>query len=431
MTDPTSTLSWAPGFVHTTAGEDPISFGFREEMEDFIVEEVPRRKPEGEGEHCWIQVEKRGVSTSEAIRRLARRLNLNPRDLGFAGRKDARAVARQWISAPGVEPISAIGAELGHVRVLSAEKAARRLRLGALAGNRFNLFLRRFPAEAEATARRVLSTIATRGLPNWFGPQRFGFAGRGHELGRLLLAREFPAYINALCSPIHAPHTEVTREFEKRVVEATRPSHKSCASFARDLDPDLADIARQLARRPLDWESAARAISLPLRSLHLSAYQALLFNEILGQRLSTFDSVRTGDVVWKHENGACFVAESGDEDLEARVKSMEVSASGPLYGHKLLLGTGEPLAEEMALMEREGLVLKDLKGDRPVPDLAGARRPLRVPVSELQFDLEEGGARLQFFLPAGAYATSLVEELRKDLWLSPTPDGRPMKSKGD
>ena len=113
------------------------------------------------------------------------------------------------------------------------------------------------------------------------------------------------------------------------------------------------------------------------------------------------------------------------------MKSLEVSASGPLYGHKLLLGTGEPLAEEMALIEREGLVLKNLKGDRPVPDLSGARRPLRVPVSELRFDLEEGGARLQFFLPAGAYATSLVEELRKDLWLSPTPDGRPMKSKGD
>ncbi len=425
------TLSWAPGFVHTTANEGPIPFGFREEMEDFIVEEVPRRKAEGEGEHCWIQVEKRGVSTSEAIRRLARRLNLNPRDLGFAGRKDARAVARQWISAPGVEPISAIGAELGHVRVLSAEKATRRLRLGALSGNRFNLFLRRFPAESEEAARRVLSIIESRGLPNWFGPQRFGFAGRGHELGRLLLARDFEAYIHALCSPVHAPHTEVTREFEKRVVEATRASHKSCASFARDLDPDLADIARQLARRPLDWESAARAISLPLRSLHLSAYQALLFNEVLGQRLAVFDGVRDGDVVWKHDNGACFVAQNDDEELGARVKSLEVSASGPLYGHKLLLGTGDPLAEEMALIEREGLVLKNLKGDRPVPDLSGARRPLRVPVSELQFDLEEGGARLQFFLPAGAYATSLVEELRKDLWLSPTPDGRPMKSKGD
>ena len=181
MTELNSTLSWAPGFVHTTAGEDPIPFGFREEMEDFIVEEVPRRKPEGEGEHCWILVEKRGVSTSEAIRRLARRLNLNPRDLGFAGRKDARAVARQWISAPGIEPISAIGAELGHVRVLAAEKATRRLRLGGLAGNRFNLFLRRFPLNAEETARRVLAVISSRGLPNWFGPQRFGHAQRSQK----------------------------------------------------------------------------------------------------------------------------------------------------------------------------------------------------------------------------------------------------------
>ena len=79
-----------------------LDMGFREELEDFVVEEVPRSAPEGEGEHCWILVEKRGVSTSEAIRRLARRLVKDPRDLGFAGRKDARAVARQWISAPGV-----------------------------------------------------------------------------------------------------------------------------------------------------------------------------------------------------------------------------------------------------------------------------------------------------------------------------------------
>jgi len=111
MTDVRTAPTWAPGFVHLTANEDPIPFGFREELEDFVVEEVPRRAPEGEGEHCWILVEKRGVSTSEAIRRLARRLVKDPRDLGFAGRKDARAVARQWISAPGVEPITALGAE--------------------------------------------------------------------------------------------------------------------------------------------------------------------------------------------------------------------------------------------------------------------------------------------------------------------------------
>jgi len=313
------------------------------------------------------------------------------------------------------------------VRVLAAEKAERRLRLGALAGNRFSLFLRRFPSESEGAARRVLDTIASRGMPNWFGPQRFGFAGRGHELGRLLLAREFPEYIQTLCSEDHAPHTEPSRELCRRVTTLTRASHKSCGTLARDLDPDLGDIARQLARRPLDWESAARAIALPLRSLHLSAFQALLFNEILGKRLSHFDDVRPGDVVWKHENRACFVAEEDDPDLPARVASMEVSATGPLFGHKLLLGSGEPLAEEQAIFDREGLVLKDMKGEMPVPNLSGARRPMRVPVTELKFELVDGGAHLQFFLPAGAYATSLVEELRKDLWLSRTPDARPRK----
>ena len=86
----------------------------------------------------------------------------------------------------------------------------------------------------------------------------------------------------------------------------------------------------------------------------------------------------------------------------------------------------------MAVHGVASLVLKELKGQPPVPNLSGARRPMRVPVSELEFDLVEGGnARLQFFLPAGAYATSLVEELRKDLWLSPAPDARPMKPKGE
>ena len=72
----------------------------RAQPEDFVVDEVPAYPPSGEGDHVFVRIEKRGLNTAQAVERIARALDVNPRDIGVAGMKDRHAVTRQWISLP-------------------------------------------------------------------------------------------------------------------------------------------------------------------------------------------------------------------------------------------------------------------------------------------------------------------------------------------
>jgi len=147
--------------------------------EDFIVEEITGLAPCGVGEHLWLWVEKRGVNTAQVAQALARASGVHPRDVSFAGLKDKHAVTRQWFSlyAPGRDlPIGPGPGPLDDCRILIARRHERKLRTGALKGNRFLLTLRDCDADPEAVARR-LYRISQCGVPNYFGSQRFGRGG--------------------------------------------------------------------------------------------------------------------------------------------------------------------------------------------------------------------------------------------------------------
>ncbi|WP_147652823.1 tRNA pseudouridine(13) synthase TruD [Vulcaniibacterium gelatinicum] len=146
--------------------------------EDFLVEELPGFEPSGAGEHLLLTVEKRGMNTAFAAQRIARWAGIPEHGVGYAGLKDRHAVTRQRFSVhlPGrAEPdLAALEAE--GLRVLAAARHARKLPRGALAGNRFVLVLRNVQGERAAIEAR-LRAIAARGVPNYFGEQRFGREG--------------------------------------------------------------------------------------------------------------------------------------------------------------------------------------------------------------------------------------------------------------
>ena len=157
--------------------------------EDFLVDEEPLYPASGEGTHTFVRVEKRLRNTEEIARALARFADVRPGDVGYAGRKDRVAVARQWLSVPGLDPERARGFEGDGFRVLEAVRHPHKLRTGQLRANRFELVVRELtPAEVEAAAGR-LETLARSGLPNLFGAQRFGRDGRNAEAARALLER--------------------------------------------------------------------------------------------------------------------------------------------------------------------------------------------------------------------------------------------------
>lgn len=158
--------------------------------EDFRVDEVPLYAASGEGDHTFVRVEKRLRTTEEVARDLARAAGASPRDVGYAGRKDRRAVATQWFSVPGLDPERALDLRLAGARILEAARHPHKLRTGHLRANRFDLVVTGVDAERCAAAAERLERAGELGFPNRFGRQRFGRDGCNVELAQRLLRGE-------------------------------------------------------------------------------------------------------------------------------------------------------------------------------------------------------------------------------------------------
>lgn len=163
--------------------------------EDFIVTELPLQLPSGEGEHIWLDIEKNGANTAFIAQQLAEAAGVHERDVGYAGLKDRYAITRQWFSiylpigkGKGETPDLTL---LQHpeFKVLSQSRHLKKLRPGDLQGNRFRIVLREVTGDRDAMEAN-LKAVASHGVPNYFGAQRFGFEGRNVMQGLAMLARE-------------------------------------------------------------------------------------------------------------------------------------------------------------------------------------------------------------------------------------------------
>jgi tRNA pseudouridine13 synthase len=170
----------APARVH---GAPVLQARLRSRPEDFLVEELPGFEPSGSGEHLLLTVEKRGMNTAFAARHIAQWAGVDEVAIGYAGLKDRHAVTRQRFSvhlprrvAPDIAALRIDDPSGERLCVLGHAWHAKKLPRGALAGNRFGLVLREVEGDAAAIDAR-LHTIATHGVPNYFGEQRFGRGG--------------------------------------------------------------------------------------------------------------------------------------------------------------------------------------------------------------------------------------------------------------
>ncbi|PHN23977.1 tRNA pseudouridine(13) synthase TruD [Pseudomonas sp. ICMP 561] len=157
--------------------------------EDFQVDEVLDIPLSGDGEHLWLWVEKRGLNTEEAARRLARAAGVQLRTVSYAGLKDRQALTRQWFSIqlPGKADPDLSSAENETLKILQCTRHKRKLQRGAHAANGFTLRLTQLNVDKDALNAR-LELIAKAGIPNYFGAQRFGYQG-----GNLGEARDYAA----------------------------------------------------------------------------------------------------------------------------------------------------------------------------------------------------------------------------------------------
>jgi len=167
-------------------GGPPLAGKLRAQLSDFFVREQMPVTPTGVGEHLWLRVQKTGSNTDWVAEKLASHFGVARKAVSYAGRKDRYAVTEQWFCVHTTREIDPAEYWPG-VQVLEAVRHQRKLRLGTHSGNEFALKLSRLSGDRELAEER-LAVMAARGVPNYFGEQRFGRHGANLVLARQLFA---------------------------------------------------------------------------------------------------------------------------------------------------------------------------------------------------------------------------------------------------
>lgn len=154
---------------------------------DFQVTEVVDFEFSGDGEHDFLFIRKTGNNTEWVARQLARFADIPAKDVGYAGLKDRHAITCQWFSVPRWNSPDWSQLQIDGVELLNKERHLKKLRRGSHRCNQFRIVLRGDSGDRSAVEQR-LQLLASRGVPNYFGEQRFGRDG-----GNVRLADDWAA----------------------------------------------------------------------------------------------------------------------------------------------------------------------------------------------------------------------------------------------
>ncbi|QUN04830.1 tRNA pseudouridine(13) synthase TruD [Shewanella yunxiaonensis] len=215
--------------LHYLYGKPHSCGNLRTYNEDFLVQELLPFAPTGEGEHHLLHIRKSGLNTAAVAEMLAKFAGVHPKEVTFAGQKDKNAVTEQWfgIRIPGKETPDWQQLNADNLQVLASHRHSKKLRIGALTGNRFTLILRELSDPDDVQKR--LQQIREHGVPNYFGEQRFG-----HQGGNITKAREMLAGRKVKDRNKRSLYLSALRSMLFNAVTSTRLSQHSQALLAGD-----------------------------------------------------------------------------------------------------------------------------------------------------------------------------------------------------
>lgn len=399
--------------------------------EDFRVDELSAYPhPDPAGRFTILRIESQGWEQHELADAIARRLGLPRYSVQWAGTKDRRAVAERLFSFVGERPEVDLG--LPRVKVVEAYRAREGLRLGYHFGNRFDVRLRGLvapPESVDVAYRETLKDLRNRGgVPNFFGPQRFGEVRPiTHEVGRAIVQGDFDAAVEIYLARI-PPEDERAADPARVRYGRDHDAEKALREFPVEYRFERS-LLQHLAKGHTP-ERALRALSRELRLLFVHAYQSLLFNRWLSERhrrgLSLSALVEGDWIVRRGRDGtlradtAVPVSADNLPECSGLVDRGQALVAGPLTGYETRVPPGSGGEILARVLEEERLDPSAFKLPS-APELAskGAWRAALIPLPPIDLAVsgdETGGgatARFRFTLPKGAYATVLLREFTK------------------
>ncbi len=397
---------------YLTADVPPLGGRIKVRRTDFRVEEVPLYEASGEGTHSYFCIEKTGLSTFRAIHEIARALGRPHRDVGYAGMKDANAVTRQILSIEHVPPERIEKLQVPGVQVLWVRRHTNKLKLGHLKGNRFVIRLREAAPDRLDDVRRLMEVLCRRGVPNYFGEQRFGVRGDTWQIGRAMVRQD---WVEAVSLMLGRPSDRDRKDIRRARELYEEGKYEEAAEMWPFPFPEAKRACVAMARSNGSHKRAFFGVDKSVKRLYLSAFQSYLFNRVVAERIGGLDRLMAGDLAWRHANGAVFRVEDPAVE-QPRADAFEISPSGPLFGYRMTEPTGQPQETESRILAEEGLSPDDFRvaGGHKVK---GSRRPLRFQPKECEADAgsDEHGPfyEFRFFLESGCYATTVLREVCK------------------
>ena len=396
---------------HLTSGLPGIGGVVKRRAEDLRVEEIPLPRRAGRGRHLYFQVTKSGITTQAAAERIARHVGARTDEIGYAGLKDAQAVATQWMSLKDGDPRLLASFRDRQIRIRDIQRRPGKLVPGELAGNRFIIRIRDVGKEKLPQARAILDVLARRGVPNYFGRQRFGARGDNAAMGEALVRgnlEEFVAIFLGRGTPADPPDSRAARDaFDLGMFgHAMRYWPRHCAA------PRKALAAFMKNRRAAD---AVAAVDKWTKRIYVEAFAAELFNKMLARRIETMDRVLAGDLAEEQQTGRLFRVDDPAGE-QARAKSFAISPTGPLAGRNCPLADERPGEIERQVLKERNVDLAMFERCKAA-NVQGGRRALRFrpAYATLSAGHDRHGSFIDvcFTAPPGCYATVLIDEICK------------------
>jgi tRNA pseudouridine13 synthase len=405
----------------------------RQEVEDFIVKEITNREEGKEGKYLILELRKRNWDTHHLTRTLAKILQISQKRISIAGTKDKRALTTQKISIFDIDASIIENILLKDVELNALGRSRKSIEIGDLWGNDFIITIRDIP-NSPGEVKKLLEKTTTEilfqsGIPNFFGIQRFGsIRPVTHLVGKAIVEGDFEkAALLYIAEPFPDEPVEIKKA--RQLVKETRDFREGLKTYPLRLGHERA-MMNHLIANPNNFAGAFLVLPKNLYTLFVHGYQSYIYNMILCRRIEKslpLNQAIEGDIVcFKNKSGLPDSSKTEQvigETIDAMtrlIKRKRAFITAPLPGYKTEFASGIPGEIEQEVIQELKVPLKGFNVEE-VPEMSskGTRREILMQV-EPKFEVAEDELNpvkskvvLEFMLPKGSYATTLLREYMK------------------
>ncbi|WP_440953492.1 tRNA pseudouridine(13) synthase TruD [Methanococcoides sp. FTZ1] len=410
-----------------------IGGALRREIEDFRVIEITNREEGDKGKYTIVELTKHNWEAHHLIRDISRILGISQKRIGFAGTKDKRAVTTQKISFYDVPEEKIESIKLKDVELKVLGRSNRDIGLGDLTGNEFIITVREIDIgkdELESRMKQTTDSIKEQGgVPNFFGIQRFGaLRPITHVVGESIARGNIEKAAIDYIAAAYPGEPEETKEVREMVFN-TRDYVEGLKAYPLQLRYERA-MMHHLVSNPVDFAGAFETLPMNIRKMFVHAYQSYIYNTIICQRIKKelpLNRAVVGDIVcFKNKEGFPdssrieIVTEDTLDGMNNLIKRKRAFVTAPLFGYDTPIASGIPGEIEKSVLEELDVPLEGFK----VPSMdkmasKGIRREILLGVdpnysiSEDELNPGKFSVTLDFSLPKGSYATTVLREYMK------------------